>query len=145
MSKLSSKTWEIDNETDMAALGEQWGLHLTRTPEAITLFLDGDLGAGKTTLTRGILRAFGHTGAVKSPTYALLEAYELTERRVDRLDVYRLGDPEELEYMGIRDDLDEGSIGVIDWLTRGAGVRPTPDGEIEVETAGLGRQICFQA
>src|SRR5690554_4241302 len=145
MSKLSSKTWQIDNETDMVALGEQWGLHLTRTPQAMTLFLDGDLGAGKTTLTRGILRAFGHTGAVKSPTYTLVEAYEFPERRVYHFDLYRLGDPEELEYMGIRDYFDDHSISLIEWPARGAGYLPSPDWWLQVTVEGVGRRISVEA
>src|SRR5690606_29438907 len=145
MSKLSSKTWQIDNETVMVAVGEQRGLPLTRRPEAINLFRDGGLGAGRPTLTRGSQRAFGHTGEVKSPPNTLVEAYEFPERRVYHFDLYRLGDPEELEYMGIRDYFDEGSICVIEWPTRGAGVLPTPDWQIEVETAGLGRRICVHA
>lgn len=145
LSELISKNWYIDNETDMVALGEQWGRVLAMQPAAATLFLMGDLGAGKTTLSRGILRAFGHTGAVKSPTYTLVEAYEFAGRTVYHFDLYRLGDAEELEYMGIRDYFDGGSICLIEWPTRGAGVLPAPDWQIEVNVDGSGRRIRVNA
>ena len=145
MNESINKTWHIDNETDMVALGEQWGRALAAEPGAATVFLVGDLGAGKTTLSRGILRAFGHTGAVKSPTYTLVEAYEFPARTVYHFDLYRLGDPEELEYMGIRDYFDERSICLIEWPARGAGVLPAPDWQIEVKVEGLGRRISIRA
>ena len=145
MNESINKTWYIDNETDMVALGEQWGHALAAEPGAATVFLVGDLGAGKTTLSRGILRAFGHTGAVKSPTYTLVEAYEFPARAVYHFDLYRLGDPEELEYMGIRDYFDERSICLIEWPARGAGVLPAPDWQIEVKVEGLGRRIGIRA
>ena len=136
-----NKTWYIDNETDMVALGEQLGHVFAAEPGAATVFLVGDLGAGKTTLSRGVLRAFGHTGAVKSPTYTLVEAYEFAARTVYHFDLYRLGDPEELEYMGIRDYFDDRSICLIEWPARGAGVLPAPDWQVEVKVEGAGRRI----
>ena len=142
---MTSKTWVIDNETDMVALGETLGRALVAQTHAATLFLTGDLGAGKTTLTRGILRAFGHTGAVKSPTYTLVEPYEFSGRAVYHFDLYRLGDPEELEYMGIRDYFSQGSICVIEWPARGAGVLPKADWQIAVSVLGTGRKIELQA
>jgi len=130
-----------DNETEMVALGEQLGGAFVQYPGALTVHLLGDLGAGKTTLTRGILRAFGHTGAVKSPTYTLVEAYEFTERTVYHFDLYRLGDPEELEYMGIRDYFADHSLCLIEWPARGEGVLPAPDLVIEISVAGAGRRL----
>lgn len=145
MNESISKTWYIDNEAEMVALGEQWGRVLAAGEGAATVFLSGDLGAGKTTLSRGILRAFGHTGAVKSPTYTLVEAYEFPARTVYHFDLYRLGDPEELEYMGIRDYFEARSICLIEWPARGAGVLPAPDWQIDVKVEGPGRRIAISA
>lgn len=137
----ATQEFYIDSETDMVAFGERIGRSLRAQPKSLCIFLNGDLGAGKTTLSRGILRAFGHTGAVKSPTYTLVEIYEFAERRVYHFDLYRLGDPEELEYMGIRDYFSDGSICLMEWPERGKGVLPEPDLFIDVNVQGLGRLI----
>ena len=129
------------DETEMVALGEQLGRVFIQYPGALTVHLLGDLGAGKTTLTRGILRAFGHAGAVKSPTYTLVEAYEFPTRTVYHFDLYRLGDPEELEYMGIRDYFVDRNLCLIEWPTRGEGVLPVPDLVIDISVAGAGRRL----
>ena len=132
-------TYLAGSETAMVALGEQLGRAFAQYPHSLTVHLLGDLGAGKTTLTRGILRAFGHAGAVKSPTYTLVEAYEFPPRTVYHFDLYRLGDPEELEYMGIRDYFADNTLCLIEWPARGEGVLPVPDLVIEISVAGDGR------
>lgn len=142
---MNKREWFIDNEIDMVDLGERLGLVLAAHSEAAIVFLEGDLGAGKTTLSRGILRAFGHSGSVKSPTYTLVEAYELPERHVYHFDLYRLGDPEELEYLGIRDYFDDHSISLIEWPARGAGYLPSPDWWLQVTVEGVGRRISVEA
>lgn len=138
---LIMPTYLAANETEMVALGEQLGQAFARYSGALSVHLLGDLGAGKTTLTRGILRAFGHTGAVKSPTYTLVEVYELPARTLYHFDLYRLGDPEELEYMGIRDYFADNSLCLLEWPARGAGVLPAPDLVIEISVAGEGRRL----
>lgn len=142
---LSTQEFYIDNETDMVAFGERLGRAFQAHSKFQCIFLNGDLGAGKTTLSRGILRSFGHAGAVKSPTYTLVEIYELSERRVYHFDLYRLGDPEELEYMGIRDYFSENSICLIEWPQRGQGVLPAPNVLIDVKVEGEGRRIYLTA
>lgn len=107
------------------------------------LYLEGDLGAGKTTLTRGILRGLGHVGAVRSPTYTLIEPYDLARLQLYHLDLYRLGDAEELEYLGLRDLLREDAVWVVEWPERGAGLLPPPDLRIRIVHRPAGRHLTL--
>jgi tRNA threonylcarbamoyladenosine biosynthesis protein TsaE len=109
------------------------------------IFLRGDLGAGKTTLSRGLIRALGHAGPVKSPTYTLVEPYELPKGRVMHYDLYRLSDPEELEYLGLRDHLDTDTLTLIEWPERGGMLLPTPDLTLILRVLPHGREISWQA
>lgn len=167
----SNSQLQIINEDAMAGLGAQLA---ALVPAGTIIYLDGDLGAGKTTLVRGFLRAFGHQGAVKSPTFTIVEPYSLDynklynyneleeELKLDanivadldtkkelkksglkiyHFDLYRLEDPEELEYLGIRDYLDGQAIALIEWPDKGVGVLPRADLIIKITHQNQGRGI----
>ncbi|HET8701738.1 MAG TPA: tRNA (adenosine(37)-N6)-threonylcarbamoyltransferase complex ATPase subunit type 1 TsaE [Nitrococcus sp.] len=114
-------------------------------PQRCRIDLRGDLGAGKTTLVRGLLRALDHTGVVRSPTYTLIESYQVAERRLYHLDLYRLSDPEELEYIGLRDLLRESAVLLVEWPERGAGILSVPDLAIVLSGAGTLRLARMEA
>ena len=137
MSSDKQQLFYPQSEAEMEALGGQ----LAQSYTSGVVMLYGDLGAGKTTLVRGWLRQLGYTGTVKSPTYTLVEAYALQERDIYHFDLYRLVDPEELEYIGIRDYLTQGSLCLVEWPERAAGLLGCPILEIHVHYAQSGREV----
>lgn len=125
---------------------ERLGIALAaHAPEALEVHLRGELGAGKSTLVRACLRALGHTGPVPSPTYTLVEAYRTERRAVQHLDLYRLADPEELEYIGWRDYVAEVAIRFIEWPERAAGFLGDPDLDVQLVLREEGRSVAIRS
>ncbi len=105
--------------------------------------LSGPLGAGKTTLVRGLLRALGHEGLVPSPTFTLVETYDFAQMRVAHFDLFRLESIEELETLGVRDYFADGTLCVFEWPERGQGLLPAPRVLIEFDYHGDGRLLTI--
>ncbi|KOR28447.1 hypothetical protein TI03_04705 [Achromatium sp. WMS1] len=114
-------------------------------PEKCVVYLCGDLGTGKTTLVRGLLRALGHNGKVKSPTYTLLEPYQLQTRTVLHVDLYRLCSPDEFEYLGLEDVAEPNAIWLLEWPERGGNSLPPADIQIEITHQKQGRKLTITA
>ncbi|MCK5479569.1 MAG: tRNA (adenosine(37)-N6)-threonylcarbamoyltransferase complex ATPase subunit type 1 TsaE [Gammaproteobacteria bacterium] len=132
---------DIPDATAMEALGAQ----LAQACTAGIIYLKGELGAGKTTLARGFLRALGHEGRVRSPTYTLVEPYPFDSGTVYHLDLYRLSDARELEDLGLRDLLAEQALLLVEWPERGSGVLPAADLLVTIEHRDEGRRVTLEA
>jgi tRNA threonylcarbamoyladenosine biosynthesis protein TsaE len=113
-------------------------------PARAVVYLQGDLGAGKSTLARALLRALGVAGAIRSPTYTLVERYPLmTGGEAWHMDLYRIGDPGELEFLGL--DADEAALWLVEWPERGSGNLPPADLRIGLAMEGAGRRATLVA
>ena len=136
MRALAGDLW-LANEAATLTLGAQ----LATLPCPQVVYLHGDLGAGKTTLVRGALRALGYEGAVRSPTYTLLERYELDGQVIVHFDLYRLADPEELHALGLRELLEEAAMLFFEWPERGEGLLPPATLTLRFDLEGDGRRV----
>ncbi len=130
----------LELHLDSATATEKIGAQLAQAlMPGCMLYLQGDLGVGKTTLVRGLLHGLGYSGIVKSPTYTLVEPYAIGKWRLFHWDLYRLADPEELEYLGLREQLDGEAVLLIEWPERGPGELPAADLEVTLDYVGEGR------
>lgn len=127
------------------ALGRKLGAAMDAEPGGAVVGLSGELGAGKTTLARALIRALGYAGAVVSPSYTLVEPYPLAGRTLYHLDLYRLGDPGELEYLGVRDWEPARDWLLVEWSDRGAGHLPPLSLDLRLDYAGPGRELALVA
>jgi tRNA threonylcarbamoyladenosine biosynthesis protein TsaE len=125
--------WVTHSDGATEAVGAQLVMALSGTG---VIFLNGDLGAGKTTFCRGVLRALGYTGAVKSPTFTLVEPYEFRELNIYHFDLYRLGHPDELNYLGVDEYFHDQALCLIEWSQKGLGLLPKPDLEVTMMVTG---------
>ncbi|RDI41510.1 tRNA (adenosine(37)-N6)-threonylcarbamoyltransferase complex ATPase subunit type 1 TsaE [Aquicella lusitana] len=136
--KLTHLQKILPTEEDMLAFGSQFA---NAIESGAILFLYGPLGAGKTTLTRGFLRGLGFTEKVKSPTYTLVEQYEIAGHILFHFDFYRLEDARELEQIGIQEYFSPSSICLIEWPEKGVPLLPEPDLACYIAFAEEGREI----
>ncbi len=137
-----TRTLYLAAEADTEALGAGLAAALEAIPRSrCVCWLRGDLGVGKTTLVRGLLRGMGHGGRVKSPTYTLVEPYHLADRSVLHCDLYRLVDAGEMDYLGLTDQLDDTALLLVEWPERGGRSLPGPDLELQLDHQPQGR-VC---
>lgn len=138
---MSVQEWFLPDEAATLALGRAAADYI-RAPAVV--YLNGHLGAGKTTFTRGYLQGLGHQGSVKSPTYAIVESYALPYCTVHHFDLYRFADPEEWADAGLDDLFGAHNICLIEWPSLGAGYVPAADWRISLETDGSGRRCRIE-
>ena len=140
MKDSRAREFHASSEAEMMELGARLAGELAGG-QVITL--SGDLGAGKTTLVRGMLRGLCFEGRVKSPSYGLVESYKVGGLELHHLDLYRLGEPEELDFIGIEDLIGEDSVLLIEWPERGKGRLPEASAGVRIEHQGTGRRVVL--
>jgi len=138
----SSPVWPLPDDAATAALANRVAALLD---DGLVFYLHGPLGAGKTSFARALLTALGVGERVKSPTYSLMEGYMARERPAWHLDLYRIADPGELEWLGLDALADPGALVLVEWPERGTGALPAADVELRLDYAGEGRQAQLRA
>jgi tRNA threonylcarbamoyladenosine biosynthesis protein TsaE len=133
---------ELADEDATMALGARLAAALR---PGMVVYLQGDLGAGKTTLVRGILRALGYEGRVKSPTYTMVESYVLSKYTLQHYDLYRMIDPREWLDAGFRDDCNSSTLCLVEWPEKAAGLLPPADVRVKLSISGEGRKASIHA
>lgn len=139
---MSGQPWDLPNEAATAALATQLA---AAVGAGLVLYLHGDLGAGKTSFARALLRALGVQERIKSPTYSLVESYRLPARTAWHLDLYRIADPGELEWLGLDALSEDDAVVLVEWPERGRGALPAADLDLYLSYAGAGRQAELHA
>ena len=139
---MSQITRFLATEADTLALGAALALCLR---PGMVVYLSGELGAGKTTLARGVLRGLGYDGRVKSPSFALLEPYKVSRLYLYHFDFYRFTCPRELEEAGFREYFNPDSVCLVEWPELAAGALPAADLQIRIEATGSGRQATIDS
>ena len=139
---MPSLTRFLPAESDTLAFGAALAPHLQG---GMVVYLSGELGAGKTTLARGILRGLGHTGRVKSPSYALVEPYSFSRLYLYHFDFYRFVKPKEFEEAGFREQFNPDSVCIVEWPEKAAGFVPAADIKIRIKAPRSGRELEIDA
>lgn len=145
---MTKRQEKLIGESATVGFGQRLGAKILQEQTDALVFLHGELGAGKTTLVRGILLELGHSGAVKSPTYTLLEPYTYGEQSVYHFDLYRVNDPDELGLVGFDEIIDGPGLKLIEWPERADDWLPHPDVEVRItvltnDVDGREIEVCF--
>jgi tRNA threonylcarbamoyladenosine biosynthesis protein TsaE len=139
---VTERQWALPDEAATAALAVRLAAMLD---DGLVIYLHGPLGAGKTSFARALLTALGVGERVKSPTYSLVEGYAARDRPAWHLDLYRIADPGELEWLGLDSLADPSALVLVEWPERGAGALPAADLELQLSYAGDGRHALLRA